>query len=107
MKKNLIILSLIAIVAITPVLALAQPAVQIGSVTQLINRIQALAWQVFGIIAVICFIIAGILFLTSGGAPEKITAARSAFMWGVAGVVVGILAYSIIAIIQNVLGGGM
>ncbi len=103
MKKNLIVLSLILTILVMPVLAFAQPPKTYTSLDVIIQRIQALAWQVFGLIAVICFIIAGILFLTSGGEAEKIQTARQAFMWGVAGVVVGIIAFSIIAIIQNVL----
>ena len=61
-------------------------------------------WIVFTIFAVICFVIAGILFLVSQGDPEKVTKARSAFLWGVAGVVVGVLAYTIIALVRGALG---
>lgn len=77
----------------------------IGDIGTLINNILAKLWIVFAGIAVICFLIAGILFLTAGGAPEKIQAARSAFLWGVAGVVVGIIAYSVIAIVGSIVGG--
>jgi hypothetical protein len=84
-----------------PVLALAQPAVQIGSLQEIVNSIERAMWIVFGGIAVICFVVAGILFLTAGGQPEKVQAARSAFIWGIAGVVVGIVAYSIIAIVSS------
>jgi len=102
MKKSLIALTLAGITLVLPVLAFAQP-VQIGSIDQLITSLQSLAWKVFGIVALICFVVAGILFLTSAGNPEKVSAARSAFMWGIAGIIVGILAYSIITIIQNLL----
>ena len=75
----------------------------IGSLQQLIGYIENLVWMLFGLIAVVSFLMAGILLLTAGGQPEKIQAARSAFIWGVAGVVVGILAFSILSIVGGVM----
>jgi hypothetical protein len=102
---SLIVLSLIAL----PVVALGaasqevdQPAT-IGTLTDLVSKIETVIWVVFGLIAVIMFVIAGILFLTASGSPEKIQAARSAAIWGVVGVVIGILAYSIVAIVNTFL----
>lgn len=109
MKKTKLALASLGILLL-PVVALAvvdantPPAV--GSITNLagvITKIQNFMWVLFGGIAVICFIVAGILFLTAGGQPEKIQAARSAFIWGVAGVVIGIIAFSIIAIVSSVI----
>jgi FtsH-binding integral membrane protein len=60
-------------------------------------------WIIFTAIAVIMFVIAGITFLTANGSPEKLTQARSALIWGVVGVVVGIVAYSIITIVSSIL----
>ena len=96
-------------IAFLPVIASAQiegvapggTGTSIGSLQQLIHSIENAAGLVFGAIAVICFLVAGILFLTAGGVPEKVQAARSAFIWGIAGVVVGILAFSIIAVISS------
>lgn len=94
-----------------PVLAFAQmetnapggPGASIGSLPQIIHAIENAAGLIFGAIAVIMFIIAGILFLTAGGEPEKVQKARSAFIWGIAGVVVGILAFSIIAVVGSII----
>jgi hypothetical protein len=58
---------------------------------------------IFGAIAVVCFVIAGILLLTAQGAPEKLHAAKMAVIWGFAGVVVGILAFSIVALVASTL----
>ena len=58
-------------------------------------------WVAFTIIAVIAFIVAGVQFLTSQGDPEKISRARLSFIWGIAGIIVGIVAYSIILIVGN------
>ena len=86
-----------------PIIALAQPAVHVGSLQQMVNDIESAIWIVFGGIAVISFVVAGILFLVAAGNAEKVQQARNAFIWGVAGVVVGILAYSIIAIVSSMI----
>jgi uncharacterized membrane protein YjfL (UPF0719 family) len=78
----------------------------ITDLTPIIRSVEMAAGLIFGGVAVICFIIAGVLFLTANGEPEKIKQARSALYWGVAGVVVGILAFSIIAIVSNILAPG-
>ena len=101
MKKSLISLMLLTALAL-PVLAVAQGMLSGGAtLEQLITGLKSAAWMIFGAVAVIAFVIAGILFLTAAGNPEKIVQARNAFLWGVAGVVVGILAYSIITIVQT------
>ena len=101
-KKTLLSITLISAV-ILPAVAMAQPAKQITDINQLANAISRAIWIVFGIVALVCFVIAGVLFLTSAGNPEKVQAARSAFLWGVAGVVVGVLAFSIVKIVENLL----
>lgn len=107
-KTQKIVLSLITISTLAlPIMTLAEGTnptnVNITDITSLVGKIENFIWIVFGGIAVICFVIAGILFLTAQGAPEKVQTARSTFMWGIAGVVVAIVAYSIIAIISAVL----
>ena len=61
-------------------------------------------WVVFVVIAIIMFVVAGILFVTSQGSPEKVALARQSFIWGIAGVVVAILAYTIVSVISSGLG---
>ena len=94
-----------------PVLAQLQPyapgAPQItGGLPGLVYYIEMAIAMIFGLIAVVSIVLAGILFLTAQGQPDKLQAAKAAFIWGVAGIVVGIIAYSIIAIISGVLTGG-
>ena len=101
---NLLSLSILATLAL-PAIAFAQPTVTIGSITGLVSVVERFMWIIFGGIAVIMFVVAGILFLTAQGDPEKVQAARSAFIWGIAGVVVAIIAYSIIAIVTSALSG--
>ena len=88
-----------------PMLATAQvgappPRVNLNLV-QLGQNIANAAWIVFTVIAVIAFIVAGVLFLTAAGNPERIAQARNAFLWGVAGVVVGVIAFTIITLVTS------
>jgi hypothetical protein len=58
-------------------------------------------WMIFAALGVIMIVIAGILFLTASGDPAKLTTARSAFIWGAIGIAIGIIAFSITAIISG------
>jgi FtsH-binding integral membrane protein len=97
-KKILFLILLSAL--ILPVTVLAA----VNSIQSLSIAIANVVWVVFTVVALVAFVVAGIMFLTSGGDPSKLTLARSAFFWGLAGVVVGIVAFSIINITCNALG---
>jgi len=88
--------------------ALSLPIATFAAVTNIQSLMETLVgsvlWSIFTAIVVVCFVYAGILFLTAGGDPTKLASARSSFIWGIAGVVVGIMAYSIINILSNMLG---
>ncbi len=71
------------------------------SITSIVAGAKTAAWIIFGGVAVVCFVVAGALFLTAQGAPEKLKTAMASFIWGVAGAIVGILAYSIIAVVGS------
>ena len=58
-------------------------------------------WQLCAGLAVIMFVVAGILFITSSGEPGKITTARNAVIWGVVGIVVATVAFSIVQIASS------
>lgn len=62
-------------------------------------------WVVFGTVATVSFIISGVNFLTAMGNAQKLAQARQAFLWGMVGVVVGVVAYSAISLISKALGG--
>lgn len=68
-----------------------------------VSSIVSLMWYIFSGLTVIMFIVAGVLFMTAQGDPEKLRAARSSVIWGVVGIVVAIIAYSILSILGNAL----
>ena len=102
-KKILPILALTTILALPAMVSAADPAPP-ATLEGLIDAIKTPIWVIFGLIALICFVYAGIIFLTAGGAPDKIERARSAVMYGVVGVAVGVIAYGIVAIVSGILG---
>ena len=108
-KKIAIIVSSMALLA-TPALLLADinpgaaPNQQNINVTQIVNLILNFIWPLFIGFAVIMFIVAGFTFLTAQGDAAKVGAARQAVLWGVVGVVVGVIAFSLPFIIRSTLG---
>jgi hypothetical protein len=97
--KKILFIYLLAVILILPTFAYAL----VNSIQSLSIAIANVFWIVFTAIAVIMFVISGILFLTAMGDAEKIKTARLSFIWGVVGVIVGIVAYSIINIMTSVL----
>lgn len=77
------------------------------NVTDLINIVLDFVWPIFAGFAVLMFVIAGFYFLTSQGDPTKVATARQAVLWGIVGVVVGLVAFSIPAIIRLTVGSGI
>jgi len=110
MNKKLITISILSIFLTLPVVVLALagpgpiPNSQNLSVTQIVNIVLNFIWPIFVGFAVIMFLVAGFLFLTAQGDPGKVGAARQAILWGIIGVVVGVIAFSIPFIIRTTLG---
>ncbi len=111
MNKKLISLSIIALLLLPP-LALAidigathQPDTGVINIVDLINTLlNDLVWPIAAAIVLILFIMAGIIFLTAQGDAGKLATARSAVIWGVVGVIVIIVAFSIISTIEALVG---
>lgn len=58
-------------------------------------------WQLAAGLAVIMFIVAGILFITSSGDPGKVTTAKKAAIWAVVGIIIAIIAFSIVTLVKG------
>ncbi|OGZ72615.1 MAG: hypothetical protein A2998_01470 [Candidatus Staskawiczbacteria bacterium RIFCSPLOWO2_01_FULL_37_25b] len=56
-----------------------------------------------GSLGTIMIIVAGILYLTSAGSPERMGSAKKALFYAIAGIAIGISATAIVATIQWVL----
>ena len=108
MKKKLSALILVGVltVLITPMVALANaeepPAA--GDLWVIIDTVTRWFYGIFLALAVIMVIYAGFMFLTAGGDADKINKAREALMYAVVGVVIALLARSIVPIAKAFLG---
>ncbi len=72
--------------------------------TDIITNIFNFVWYIFSGFAVIMFIVAGFLFLTAQGNPEKVSLARKMLIYGGVGVAVALLSVSIPWVLEFVLG---
>lgn len=103
-KKFIRLFSLVALLTLPVVVfAVDNPSLPgtVGAPIDAINRLLNFIWPIFIGFAVIMFIVSGFLFLSANGDPGKISTARHAVLWGIVGVIIGILAFSIPYIIQR------
>jgi hypothetical protein len=59
---------------------------------------------IIGALSTVMFIVAGILFLTSAGSPEKMNKAKTALYYAIAGTAIALAASAIAGFIQSVVG---
>lgn len=108
MKKNII--SLISFILLfVPLSALAQIALpnplNTSSFQELIEKITYYISSVVGGLAVIVFIWAGILFLTSGGSETQLSKAKKALFYAAIGLAIALAASGLIVTIKYVIRG--
>lgn len=110
MKKKLIVLFALAILLI-PIVSfglvvpkLAKEGIEIDLVRIISELLGNIIWPIIVAVTVIMFLVAGFKFLTAQGAPDKLKEAKSAVIWGIAGVVVIVLSFSIIKIVGILTG---
>ena len=66
--------------------------------------INFLVWPIVVAAVIITFMMAGFIYLTAQGEPSKISTANKAVAWGVVGVIIIIVAFSIISTVNWLLG---
>ncbi len=110
MNKKLIVLNSLALLIALPVSVLAFnpgpiPATNASiNVNDIIDVIFSILWPIAVAFFIIMFVIAGFMFATAQGDAEKVKTARNFVVYGVVGVIVALLAFSIVFIIRNQLG---
>lgn len=111
MNKKLISVSLSAFLLSFPAVILAFQAGPVPSavtsltVESIIDLLFSILWPVAVAFFIVMFVIAAFQFFNAQGDAEKIKSARSFLIWGVVGVVVALLAWSIPFIIRNMFPG--
>jgi hypothetical protein len=81
-----------------------QPAVGgLPDIWTIIVNIIKFLWPIFIGFFIFMAIWAGFLFITANGEPGKIQTAKSAVIWAIVGLILGLLSFSIPDIIRNVI----
>jgi len=70
---------------------------------QLLLQIAGAVGALVGALGTIMIIVAGILYLTSAGSPERMKTAKTALVYAIAGIAIGIAATAIVEVIKSVL----
>ncbi len=104
-KKLIALVSSVLLASPVAIFAIANPATPATQATltviALVNKVLDFMWPLFIGFAVIMFIVAGFKFVAAQGEPTEVAGARMFVIWGIAGVAVGVLAFSLPYIVQN------
>lgn len=77
-----------------------------ASWTALLGGIAKAVGKLVASLGTVMIIVAGILYLTSAGSPERIGLAKKALIYAIAGIVIGLAASSIVDIVTGFMGSG-
>lgn len=106
-KKHLFILSgLIAVLLPLTAVAVSLDDPLGGTYSDFGSLIRGIATAVGTILAslgTLMIVVAGYLFMTSGGNPQKLATAKSALLYAIIGMITGLLAGAIALMVQSVL----
>lgn len=102
-KLSLVLLALVLAPIFVSAAAsgLAEPQAVNLDMAKIMGNVAKMVWYIFAGIAIIMFLVAGILFLTASGNPGKLDQAKQAVIWGIVGIVVGVSAGGIITFVQT------
>lgn len=97
--------------ALAPLAALAQfttpggTGLPSGGIVQILTNGMNWLLIIVGILGVVGFVIAGILYLTAAGDDDQISKAKRAMIYSIVGVLVALIGVVIIQAVQGLLGG--
>lgn len=74
-------------------------------IAEVLNRVLMWLLGIFGFLAIISFIIAGVLYFTAQGEQSRIETAKKATYFGVIGIVIGLIGLIAIRTIDKLLRG--
>lgn len=80
------------------------PGLEINTVIDLLFGI---LWPISVAFFVVMFIFASFRFASSQGNPEQLSIAKSFLIWGIVGVIISVLSWSIPFIVRNTIGQGI
>jgi len=109
-KKTLGIIMLVGLFFFTGMAFAADSAtitdpLGVGSFDALLGNIVKAVGTIIGGIGTIMFIVSGIMFLASAGNPQKMQTAKTALIYAIIGMVVGLSVNAIVSFVQQSVGG--
>ncbi len=109
------IYGIIASIVVMPTLAFAQlntgaisgaSGLEDTSISGLIESLMKWLLYIVGFLAVIGFIISGIMYLTAAGNDDQIKKAKNTMIYSIVGILVALLGLIVITAVTRFLGGG-
>ena len=98
-----IIVSLFCPVSLILAVSIPNPLSGVNSFGDLLMKIAAGAGALIASLSVVMIIVAGILYLTSAGSPERIGVAKKALIYAIAGIAIGLAAQAIVDIVLGLI----
>ena len=80
------------------------PLQGINNFGELLLKIAGAVGGLVAALGTIMIIVAGILFLTSAGSPERMKTAKTALVYAIVGIAIGLAATAIVEVIKSVIG---
>lgn len=77
-----------------------------ASIYQIIRTTMNYLLAILGFLAIIGFVIAGILYLTAAGNDDQMKKAKNAMLWSIMGVIVALVGYVIVSAVDSWLRAG-
>lgn len=109
-KKILLALLVGLIVPLTVAIAATEketienPLGKDATFTTIIERVTGYANALLAPLSALMVLIAGLLYMTGGGNPEKIKTAHKVLLWALVGIGIVLLSSGAVAIVKNLLG---
>lgn len=86
---------------------LPNPLGNVNDFATLLNNIANYVTGIIGLLAIIMFLWAGILFLTSAGNEQRITSAKKAVFYAIIGLAIALSGAGLIALVQVIITGNV
>jgi len=99
-----IFISLLGLVSFVSAAQIINPLGATNSFSALLANIISGVGTVLATLGTIMIIVAGILYLTSAGSPEKIGTAKKALIYAIVGIAIGLAAGAIVEVIKTTIG---
>ncbi len=107
MKKTILYSSILAGMLIVPLYASAveiENPLSVGSFEELLDAFVDFIFWVGITLAPVMLIVAGFIFVTSAGSPERVNTAKKWALYTIIGLAIVLLAKGLVAVLQSVIG---